>query len=73
MEAKIVVGIAADLPSKRRAKRTCFYDELRSEEIHDRNEETVFRQDVFNVLLDSVILGLTTRYSAANEINKLFS
>ena len=67
-EAKIVVsqlGIAADLPS---TKRTCFYDELRSEEIHDRNEETVFRQDVFNVLLDSVILGLTTRYSAANEI-----
>lgn len=33
----------------------------------------MFRSNVFYVLLDSVIGGLTVRYKAAHEINELFS
>ena len=39
----------------------------------NRLRKTSFKRTVFYVILDSVIADLTTRYTAANQINDLFS
>lgn len=75
-EAKLIVthlGISADFPSKRQSKRKHFFDEQeQQQESSQENAEKPFQHNVFNVLIDSVISGLTTRYTVECEINNLF-
>lgn len=75
-EAKTVAtqfGISAAFPTKRKTRRKCFSDETSDEDSTEKSEETAFQHNVYNVLLDSVIPGLTVRYKAVCEINGLFS
>ena len=80
-EAKLVaneVGIIAEFPQKRKIKRKRFVDETTTEEIHEgdeseSSEENNFKREVFYKLIDSVIAGLKRRYTAARQINSLFS
>ena len=70
--------IAPEFPSKR--KRRVFFDEAPDDaspwEQHEEDEseeEVAFKRDVFFVIIDSVVAGLTNRYEAANSIDTLFS
>ena len=84
-ESKLVADamqISPEFSSKRKRKRRAFFDEVRDPddttpteqtETDGREEEEEFRRDVFFVIIDSVIAGLTNRYKAANNIDKLFS
>lgn len=71
--------ISPKFPSKHKRKRRVFFDEAPDDaspsEQHDQdgNEEVAFKRDVFFVIIDSVVAGLTNRYEAANSIDKLFS
>ena len=77
------VNIPNDLPKKRKRKRRpTFYEtgdeetvaELTSNDESDEiEEEREFRQNVFYVILDSVIVGLTTRYDSTKSISSLLS
>ena len=77
-EAKIVaneIRVSAEFPEKRKSKQKRFFDEATIDEEgqsttnNENNGEVVFKREVFYVLLDSVIAGLTTRYSAVKQIN----
>ena len=71
--------LAPEFPSKRKRKRRVFFDEAPDDaspsEQHDEDEseEVAFKRDVFFVIIDSVVAGLTNRYEAANSIDTLFS
>lgn len=72
--------ISKEFPSKRKRKRRAFFDEASDDastsEQHDEDgneEEVAFKRDVFFVIIDSVVAGLTNRFEAANKIDKLFS
>ncbi|XP_063597215.1 uncharacterized protein LOC134773899 [Penaeus indicus] len=77
-EAKLVAeGMQIDcfLPAKRKKKRRPFFDETQDEVFPEggvAEEEAAFKHDVFYVILDSVIAGLSTRYDAAHKIDDLF-
>ena len=75
--------IHSEFSSKRKRKRRAFFDQVpdrpddaSSSEQLDKDgneEEKVFKRDVFFVIIDSVLAGLTNRYEAANKIDELFS
>jgi Domain of unknown function (DUF4371)/hAT family C-terminal dimerisation region len=81
------MGIPAEFAARRPVKRRRFADENSSTTGHSSNQtfettqtqttydsaENAFKQNVFNVIFDSVISGLTRRFNAAHEINTLFS
>ncbi|XP_063613032.1 zinc finger MYM-type protein 1-like [Penaeus indicus] len=77
-EVKLVAeGMQMDcfLPAKRKKKRRPFSDETQDEVFPEggvAEEEAAFEHDVFYVILDSVIAGLSTRYDAAHKIDDLF-
>ena len=73
-------GLEAEFPrkTKRKAKVLDYYDITTSrteQECNDRcenSDEDYFRIDVFNVILDSVLSGLSTRFEAIRGIVKRF-
>ena len=74
-------NISTEFPSKRKSKRSAFFNEPQDEEMEESTaddqsaeseEERAFKQNVFYVIVDSVIAGLTTRYDSANSINDLY-
>lgn len=82
-ECKLVASatnIQDEFPSKRKSKRRANYVEIQAHtaestgEDHsiESEEERAFKHDVFYVIVDCVIAGLTTRYVSANSINDLF-
>lgn len=83
-EAKLVaesMNISPSLPEKRTRKRRRFFDESNDSEVipqpstssGETPEEIEFRQTVFYSLIDNVISGITERFTAARDINNLFS
>eukprot|EP00112_Aurelia_sp_Birch-Aquarium-sp1_P011534 Seg2424.3 transcript_id=Seg2424.3/GoldUCD/mRNA.D3Y31 product="hypothetical protein" protein_id=Seg2424.3/GoldUCD/D3Y31 len=69
--------IASHLPSKRKTKRRSFFDETQEEVPLQRDtveevEEATFKRNVFYVIVDSVIAGLSTRYDAVYKIDAMF-
>ena len=65
--------IAPEFPSKR--KRRVFFDEAPDDaspsEQHDEDEseEVAFKRDIFFVIIDSVVAGVTNRYEVVNSID----
>ena len=72
-ESKIVAetlsGVNTDFSTSKKRKRFEFL--AKSPEV--TFEEYDFKVNVFYVILDSVIAGINTRYSAVNDIHKTFS
>ena len=83
-ERKLVVSAAnipTEFPSKRKSKRGAFLNEPEDEKMvestaddqsAESEKERAFKLNVFYIIVDSVIAGLTTRYDPANSINDLF-
>ena len=77
-EAKLVAeGMQIDysLPAKRKKKRRPFFDETQDEVFTKggaAEEESTIKHEIFYVILDSVIAGLSTRYDAAYKIDNMF-
>ena len=83
-ECKLVASAAnipTEFPSKRKSKKRAFLNEPEDEEMVESSaddqsaeseEERAFKLNVFYIIVDSVIAGLTTRYDSANSINDLF-
>ena len=79
-----LVASAANLqnefPSRRKSKRPADYAEIQvltaestgEDQCIESEEERTFKHNVFFVIVDCVIAGLTTRYVSANSINNLF-
>ena len=73
------MDISPSFPEKRRRKRRRFFDEPENKVIQpstssdETPEEIEFRQTVFYNLIDKVITGITERFTAARDINILFS
>ena len=79
-ESKLVANemqVIPNLPAKRKTKRRSFFDEAQEEASSQTNaaessEETTFKHDVFYVIVDAVITGLSTRYDAAYQLDDMF-
>ena len=79
-ESKLVAeGMQTDpnLPAKRKTKRRSFFDETQEEVSPEGGavesvEEATFKRDVFYVIVDAVIAGLSTRYDAAYKVDGMF-
>ena len=82
-ECKLVASAANmenEFPSKRKSKRPTDYVEIQVQtaestgEDHytESEEELAFKHNVFYVIADCVIAGLSTRYVSANSINNYF-
>ena len=67
-------------PSRRKSKLPADYAEIQvltaestgEDQCIESEEERTFKHNVFFVIVDCVIAGLTTRYVSANSINNLF-
>ena len=82
-ECKLVASAANlqnEFPSRRKSKRPADYAEIQvltaestgEDQCIESEEERTFKHNVFFVIVDCVIAGLTTRYVSANSINNLF-
>ena len=82
-ECKLVASAANlqnEFPSRRKSKRPADYAEIQvltaestgEDQCIENEEERTFKHNVFFVIVDCVIAGLTTRYVSANSINNLF-
>lgn len=75
-EAKTVadeIGIPIAFPVKRKRKRKRFFDEKLYADDSSNNTEDTFKNEVFYVLIDAVIGGITTRFNAVKKITGTFS
>ena len=82
-ECKLVASAANlrnEFPSRHKSKRPADYAEIQvltaestgADQCIESEEERTFKHNVFFVIVDCVIAGLTTRYVSANNINNLF-
>ena len=82
-ECKLVASAANmenEFPSKRKSKRPADYVEIQvqtaestgEDHYSESEEERAFKHNVFYVIIDCVIAGLSTRYVSANSINNYF-
>ncbi len=75
-ESKLVTGalsLTEQFQEKRRRIRKAFYDENRDNEWEVQNNEALFRINVFNVTLDTVISEVTRRFETSEQLNNMFS
>jgi hypothetical protein len=75
-ESKLVagtLGLTEQFQDKRRRIRKAFYDENRDNEWEVQNNEALFRINVFNVTLDTVISEVTRRFETSEQLNNMFS
>ena len=82
-ECKLVANASNmqnEFPSRRKSKRPADYVEIQvhtegstgEDHCPESEEERTFKHNVFYVILDCVIAGLSTRYVSANNINNVF-
>ena len=69
--------IDSNLPAKQKTKKRSFFDETQEEippegSAVEAVEEETFKSDVFYVIVDAVVAGLSTRYDAAYKIDDMF-
>ena len=68
VEVRLSQGRAASLKKRKR-----FHDEASVENVEDVSESEYFKLNVFYVLIDSVIAGLTVRFETAKCISDIFN
>ena len=82
-ECKLLASAANlqnEFPSRRKSKRPADFAEIQvltaestgEDQCIESEEERTFKHNVFFVIVDCVLAGLTTRYVSANSINNLF-
>ena len=74
-ESKLVagaLGLNEQFQEKRRRIRKAFFDENHDNEWAVQGDEELFRINVFNVTLDTVIGEMTRRFQTSEQLNNMF-
>ena len=74
-ESKLVastLGLSQHFQEKRRRISRTFHDKNQAKKYEGQNEETLFRINVFNVTLDTVISQVIHRFETTKQVNNMF-
>ena len=75
-ESKLVasgLGFQQDLKLKRRRRTKTFFGEDRTTAYEHENEEVGFKANIFNVVLDTLIQEINSRFQTTTKVNNRFS